>query len=130
MGPEPAVAAEVLVTAPGDVKSSACRPRHAANSMMPKSRTALEPMEAKSNAIDEPMLENGQNPCKENVVLCGDLSKCASVSRRKPARQTNSWTSGSPFGSWKIRLPNGALGLSCDATTMERNKLVCQRKKN
>jgi hypothetical protein len=69
MAPEPA-ATMTFVVPTDDAKSAACKLRYAANNAVVKNRIALEPAENESNAIDEPMLENGQYPCKGIVTGC------------------------------------------------------------
>jgi len=68
MVPEPAPVAATLVVVTGDGGSAAWKLRHEANKTATMSRAALEPAENESNPIDETMLDNGRDACKENVV--------------------------------------------------------------
>jgi hypothetical protein len=68
MVPEPAPAAATLVVVTGDAGSAAWKRRPEANKTATMSRVALEPVKNESNPIDETMLDNGRDACKENVV--------------------------------------------------------------
>src|SRR5271155_4830593 len=66
--PEPVPVAEALVTATVDIRAAACKLKPAANNVANKNRVALEPAENESNPIDELMLNDGLDSCKENVI--------------------------------------------------------------
>jgi len=60
--------AAALVVVTGDDGSAAWKLRPEANKAATVSQVALEPAENESNPIDETMLDNGRDACKENVV--------------------------------------------------------------